>query len=173
MIQYLSRFKTVSGINACEPDFLQKLEIFYHNDIIMPKKNSNEMMDSLKKEYSIVESNINHLDSITHSIISTMQEFHGEPIWILPYNKSSSSFYNEFYSHYVCVNKTPKIVLFFQPKEDLFISNSSFFQLAIEVCRGIDPEYALHNNAQYKSYLNALFMLSELLTTIRFHQKLE
>lgn len=96
MIQYLSKFKTVSGIDACEPDFLQKLATFYHNDIIMPKKNSNEMMDSLKKEYSIVESNINHLDSITYSIISTMQNSTANPSGYFPIKKALRHFIMNF-----------------------------------------------------------------------------
>ncbi|EFU75674.1 hypothetical protein HMPREF0381_2439, partial [Lachnoanaerobaculum saburreum DSM 3986] len=57
----------------------------------------------------------------------------------------------------------PKIILVYIPDKDYFMSNSSFFEIAIYVYRGINEDDFNKKGPEYKHYLNSMFLLSEAL----------
>lgn len=167
MVQYLSDYKIIDGIDECNKDFLQKVGDFYYNDIIEPQKNCREMICTLKNEYKITESAIDKLDPVTQSIVSNMSGFQEDKIWILPYSKDAASFYKELYSHYFRIDNIPLIFFFYDMENDIFVSDSSFFQTATFVYRGINAEDVKKKNSLYKLYLNSMYMLSKSIKTYR------
>jgi hypothetical protein len=165
MVQYLSDYKIIEGIDECNKDFVQKLGDFYDNDIIEPKKDCSEMICTLKNEYKITETDIDELDPVTQSLVSNMSGFQKNKIWILPYSKVAAAFYKELYSHYFRIDNTPLIFFFYDMGNDVFVSDSSFFQTAIFVYRGINAEDVKKKNTLYKLYLNSMYMLSNAIKT--------
>ena len=47
------------------------------------------------------------------------------------------------------------------PDKDYFMSNSSFFETAIYVYRGINEDDFNKKGPEYKHYINSMFLLSE------------
>ena len=74
---------------------------------------------------------------------------------------STSRFYKDFYERFVKIGDSPKIILVYIPDKDYFMSNSSFFETAIYVYRGINEDDFNKKGPEYKHYLNNMFLLSE------------
>ena len=74
---------------------------------------------------------------------------------------STSRFYKYFYERFVKIGDSPKIILIYIPDKDYFMSNSSFFETAIYVYRGINEDDFNKKGSEYKHYLNNMFLLSE------------
>ena len=69
-------------------------------------------------------------------------------------------FYKDFYERFVKIGDSPKIILVYIPDKDYIMSNSSFFETAIYVYRGINEDDFNKKGPEYKHYLNNMFLLS-------------
>ena len=76
---------------------------------------------------------------------------------------ATSRFYKDFYERFVKIGDSPKIILVYIPDKDYIMSNSSFFETAIYVYRGINADDFNKKGSEYKHYLNNMFLLSEAL----------
>ena len=170
MNQYIFNYRTIGDISTTDNSFLPSVYNFYKNDIIMPKKSPDDMILLLGKEYGLHKVLYRELDRMTaESAISLINDnkpentlkFPTNDIWQLPQNLSTSHFYKDFYERFVKIGDSPKIILIYIPDKDYFMSNSSFFETAIYVYRGINEDDFNKKGPQYKHYLNSMFLLSE------------
>ena len=170
MNQYICNYRTVEDISTTDISFLPSVYNFYKNDIIMPKKSLDDMILLLSKDYGLTKVLYSELDRMTaESAISLINYNNPEnnrntpinDIWQLPQNLSTSRFYKDFYERFVKIGDSPKIILIYIPDKDYFMSNSSFFETAIYVYRGINKDDFNKKGPEYKHYLNSMFLLSE------------
>lgn len=172
MNQYICTYRTIGEISTTDISFLPSVYNFYKNDIIMPKKSLDDMILLLSKDYGLTKVLYSELDRMTaESAISLIN--YNKPkntrniptynIWQLPQNLSTSRFYKDFYERFVKIGDSPKIILIYIPDKDYFMSNSSFFETAIYVYRGINEDDFNKKGPEYKHYLNNMFLLSEAL----------
>lgn len=172
MDQYIYNYRTIGEISTTDISFLPSVYNFYKNDIIMPKKSLDDMILLLSKDYGLTKVLYSELDRMTaESAISLINYNTPErnmniptnDIWQLPQNLSTSRFYKDFYERFVKIGDSPKIILVYIPDKDYFMSNSSFFEIAIYVYRGINEDDFNKKGPEYKHYLNSMFLLSEAL----------
>ena len=170
MNQYICNYRTIGDISTTDISFLPSVYNFYKNDIIMPKKSLDDMILLLSKDYGLTKVLYSELDRMTaESAISLINYNTHEnnlniptnDIWQLPQNLSTSRFYKDFYERFVKIGDSPKIILVYIPDKDYFMSNSSFFEIAIYVYRGINEDDFNKKGPEYKHYLNSMFLLSE------------
>jgi len=170
MNQYICNYHTIEDISTTDISFLPSVYNFYKNDIIMPKKSLDDMILLLSKDYGLTKVLYSELDRMTaESAISLINYNTHEnnlniptnDIWQLPQNLSTSRFYKDFYERFVKIGDSPKIILIYIPDKDYFMSNSSFFETAIYVYRGINEDDFNKKGPEYKHYLNNMFLLSE------------
>ena len=170
MNQYICNYRTIGEISTTDISFLPSVYNFYKNDIIMPKKSLDDMILLLSKDYGLTKVLYSELDRMTaESAISLINYNNPEnnrntsinDIWQLPQNLSTSRFYKDFYERFVKIGDSPKIILIYIPDKDYFMSNSSFFETAIYVYRGINEDDFNKKGPEYKHYLNNMFLLSE------------
>lgn len=170
MDQYICNYHTIEDISTTDISFLPSVYNFYKNDIIMPKKSLDDMILLLSKDYGLTKVLYSELDRMTaESAISLINYNTHEnnlniptnDIWQLPQNLSTSRFYKDFYERFVKIGDSPKIILIYIPDKDYFMSNSSFFETAIYVYRGINEDDFNKKGPEYKHYLNNMFLLSE------------
>lgn len=170
MNQYICNYQTIGEISTTDISFLPSVYNFYKNDIIMPKKSLDDMILLLSKDYGLTKVLYSELDRMTaESAISLINYNTPEnnmniptnDIWQLPQNLSTSRFYKDFYERFVKIGNSPKIILVYIPDRDYFMSNSSFFETAIYVYRGINEDDFNKKGPEYKHYLNNMFLLSE------------
>ena len=172
MNQYICNYRTIGDISTTDSSFLQSVYNFYKNDIIMPKKSLDDMIFLLGKEYGLHKVLYSELDRMTaESVISLINynkpentlKFPTNDIWQLPQNLATSRFYKDFYERFVKIGDSPKIILAYISDKDYLMSNSSFFETAIYVYRGINEDDFNKKGPEYKHYLNNMFLLSEAL----------
>ena len=172
MNQYICNYRTIGDISTTDSSFLPSVYNFYKNDIIMPKKSPDDMILLLGKEYGLHKVLYSELDRMTaESAISLINynkpentlKFPTNDIWQLPQNLATSHFYKDFYERFVKIGDSPKIILVYIPDKDYLMSNSSFFEIAIYVYRGINEDDFNKKGPEYKHYLNNMFLLSEVL----------
>ena len=172
MEQYICNYRTIEDISTTDISFLPSVYNFYKNDIIMPKKSLDNMILLLSKDYGLTKVLYSELDRMTaESAISLINYNTHENnlniptynIWQLPQNLATSRFYKDFYERFVKIGDSPKIILVYIPDKDYFMSNSSFFETAIYVYRGINEDDFNKKGPEYKHYLNSMFLLSEAL----------
>ena len=172
MNQYICNYRTIGDISTTDNSFLPSVYNFYKNDIIMPKKSPDDMILLLGKEYGLHKVLYSELDRMTaESAISLINynkpentlKFPTNDIWQLPQNLATSRFYKDFYERFVKIGDSPKIILVYIPDKDYFMSNSSFFEIAIYVYRGINEDDFNKKGPEYKHYINNMFLLSEAL----------
>jgi len=172
MDQYIFNYRTIGDISTTDSNFLTSIYNFYKNDIIMPKKSHDDMILLLSKVYGLNKVLYSKLDSMTaHSAISLInynkpentQNITTQDIWQLPQNLATSLYYKDFYERFVKIGDSPKIILVYIPDKDYIMSNSSFFETAIYVYRGINESDFNKKGPEYKHYLNNMFLLSEAL----------
>ena len=170
MNQYICNYRTIRDISTTDSSFLPSVYNFYKNDIIMPKKSPDDMILLLGKEYGLNKVLYSELDRMTaDSAISLInynkpestRNISTHDIWQLPQNLATSRFYKDFYERFVKIGDSPKIILVYIPDKDYIMSNSSFFETAIYVYRGINEDDFNKKGPQYKHYLNSMFLLSE------------
>lgn len=170
MNQYICNYRTIGDISTTDISFLPSVYNFYKNDIIMPKKSLDDMILLLSKDYGLTKVLYSELDRMTaESAISLInyndhennQNIPTNDIWQLPQNLATSRFYTDFYERFVKIGDSPKIILIYIPDKDYFMSNSSFFEIAIYVYRGINEDDFNKKGPEYKHYLNSMFLLSE------------
>ena len=170
MNQYICNYRTIGDISTTDISFLPSVYNFYKNDIIMPKKSLDDMILLLSKDYGLTKVLYSELDRMTaESAISLINYNTPErnmniptnDIWQLPQNLATSRFYKDFYERFVKIGDSPKIILVYIPDKDYFMSNSSFFEIAIYVYRGINEDDFNKKGPEYKHYLNSMFLLSE------------
>ena len=170
MNQYICNYHTIEDISTTDISFLPSVYNFYKNDIIMPKKSLDDMILLLSKDYGLTKVLYSELDRMTaESAISLINYNTHEnnlniptnDIWQLPQNLSTSRFYKDFYERFVKIGDSPKIILIYIPDKDYFMSNSSFFETAIYIYRGINEDDFNKKGPEYKHYLNNMFLLSE------------
>ena len=170
MDQYICNYRTIGEISTTDISFLPSVYNFYKNDIIIPKKSLDDMILLLSKDYGLTKVLYSELDRMTaESAISLINYNTHEnnlniptnDIWQLPQNLSTSRFYKDFYERFVKIGDSPKIILVYIPDKDYFMSNSSFFETAIYVYRGINEDDFNKKGPEYKHYLNSMFLLSE------------
>ena len=170
MDQYICNYRTIGEISTTDISFLPSVYNFYKNDIIMPKKSLDDMILLLYKDYGLTKVLYSELDRMTvESAISLINYNTPEnnmniptnDIWQLPQNLSTSRFYKDFYERFVKIGDSPKIILIYIPDKDYFMSNSSFFETAIYIYRGINEDDFNKKGPEYKHYLNSMFLLSE------------
>ena len=170
MDQYICNYRTIGDISTTDISFLPSVYNFYKNDIIMPKKSLDDMILLLSKDYGLTKVLYSELDRMTaESAISLInyndhennQNIPTNDIWQLPQNLATSRFYTDFYERFVKIGDSPKIILIYIPDKDYFMSNSSFFETAIYVYRGINEDDFNKKGPEYKHYLNSMFLLSE------------
>lgn len=170
MNQYICNYRTIGEISTTDISFLPSVYNFYKNDIIMPKKSLDDMILLLSKDYGLTKVLYSELDRMTaESAISLINYNTHEnnlniptnDIWQLPQSLSTSRFYKDFYERFVKIGDSPKIILIYIPDKDYFMSNSSFFETAIYVYRGINKDDFNKKGPEYKHYLNSMFLLSE------------
>lgn len=170
MNQYICNYRTIGDISTTDISFLPSVYNFYKNDIIMPKKSLDDMILLLSKDYGLTKVLYSELDRMTaESAISLInyndhennQNIPTNDIWQLPQNLATSRFYKDFYERFVKIGDSPKIILIYIPDKDYFMSNSSFFETAIYVYRGINEDDFNKKGPEYKHYLNSMFLLSE------------
>ena len=170
MDQYICNYRTIEDISTTDISFLPSVYNFYKNDIIMPKKSLDDMILLLSKDYGLTKVLYSELDRMTaESAISLINYNNPEnnlntpinDIWQLPQNLSTSRFYKDFYERFVKIGDSPKIILIYIPDKDYFMSNSSFFETAIYIYRGINEDDFNKKGPEYKHYLNSMFLLSE------------
>ena len=170
MNQYICNYRTIEDISTTDISFLPSVYNFYKNDIIMPKKSLDDMILLLSKDYGLTKVLYSELDRMTaESAISLINYNTHEnnlniptnDIWQLPQNLATSRFYKDFYERFVKIGDSPKIILIYIPDKDYFMSNSSFFETAIYVYRGINEDDFNKKGPEYKHYLNSMFLLSE------------
>ena len=170
MDQYICNYRTIEDISTTDISFLPSVYNFYKNDIIMPKKSLNDMILLLGKEYGLHKVLYSELDRMTaDSAISLInynkpentRNIHTHDIWQLPQNLSTFRFYKDFYERFVKIGDSPKIILVYILDKDYIMSNSSFFETAIYVYRGINEDDFNKKGPEYKHYLNSMFLLSE------------
>ena len=172
MDQYICNYRTIRDISTTDSSFLPSVYNFYKNDIIIPKKSPDDIFLLLGKEYGLNKVLYSELDRMTaDSAISLInynkpentRNIHTHDIWQLPQNLATSRFYKDFYERFVKIGDSPKIILVYIPDKDYFMSNSSFFEIAIYVYRGINEDDFNKKGPEYKHYLNSMFLLSEAL----------
>lgn len=172
MNQYIFNYRTIGDISTTDNSFLPSVYNFYKNDIIMPKKSPDDMILLLGKEYGLHKVLYSELDRMTaESVISLINynkpentlKFPTNDIWQLPQNLATSRFYKDFYERFVKIGDSPKIILAYISDKDYLMSNSSFFETAIYVYRGINEDDFNKKGSEYKHYLNNMFLLSEAL----------
>ena len=172
MDKYICNYRTIGDISTTDSSFLPSVYDFYKNDIIMPKKSQDDMILLLGKEYGLNKVLYSELDRMTaDSAISlinynkpeSIRNISTHDIWQLPQNLSTSRFYKDFYERFVKIGDSPKIILVYIPDKDYIMSNSSFFETAIYVYRGINADDFNKKGSEYKRYLNNMFLLSEAL----------
>ena len=172
MEQYICTYRTIGEISTTDSSFLPSVYNFYKNDIIMPKKSLDDMILLLSKDYGLTKVLYSELDRMTaESAISLINYNTPErnmniptnDIWQLPQNLATSRFYKDFYERFVKIGDSPKIILVYIPDKDYFMSNSSFFETAIYIYRGINEDDFNKKGPEYKHYLNNMFLLSEAL----------
>ena len=172
MNQYICNYRTIGEISTTDISFLPSVYNFYKNDIIMPKKSLDDMILLLSKDYGLTKVLYSELDRMTaESAISLINYNTPErnmniptnDIWQLPQNLLTSRFYKDFYERFVKIGDSPKIILVYIPDKDYFMSNSSFFETAIYIYRGINEDDFNKKGPEYKHYLNNMFLLSEAL----------
>ena len=170
MDQYICNYRTIVKISTTDISFLPSVYNFYKNDIIMPKKSLDDMILLLSKDYGLTKVLYSELDRMTaESAISLINYNTHEnnlniptnDIWQLSQNLATSRFYKDFYERFVKIGDSPKIILIYIPDKDYFMSNSSFFETAIYVYRGINEDDFNKKGPEYKHYLNNMFLLSE------------
>ena len=170
MNQYICNYQTIGEISTTDISFLPSVYNFYKNDIIMPKKSLDDMILLLSKDYGLTKVLYSELDRMTaESAISLINYNTHEnnlniptnDIWQLPQNLSTFRFYKDFYERFVKIGDSPKIILVYIPDKDYFMSNSSFFETAIYIYRGIYEDDFNKKGPEYKHYLNNMFLLSE------------
>ncbi|WP_243113884.1 hypothetical protein [Lachnoanaerobaculum orale] len=170
MNQYICNYRTIGDISTTDISFLPSVYNFYKNDIIMPKKSLDDMILLLSKDYGLTKVLYSELDRMTAESAISMINYNTHKnnpniptndIWQLPQNLATSRFYTDFYERFVKIGDSPKIILIYIPDKDYFMSNSSFFETAIYVYRGINEDDFNKKGPQYKHYLNNMFLLSE------------
>ena len=170
MNQYICNYRTIGDISTTDISFLPSVYNFYKNDIIMPKKSLNDMILLLSKDCGLTKVLYSELDRMTAESAISMINYNKPEntrniptynIWQLPQNLSTSRFYKDFYERFVKIGDSPKIILIYIPDKDYFMSNSSFFETAIYVYRGINDDDFNKKGPEYKHYLNNMFLLSE------------
>lgn len=170
MNQYICNYRTIEDISTTGISFLPSVYNFYKNDIIMPKKSLDDMILLLSKDYGLTKVLYSELDRMTAESAISMINYNTHKnnpniptndIWQLPQNLATSRFYTDFYERFVKIGDSPKIILIYIPDKDYFMSNSSFFETAIYVYRGINEDDFNKKGPQYKHYLNNMFLLSE------------
>ena len=171
MNRYICNYRTIGEISTTDISFLPSVYNFYKNDIIMPKKSLNDMILLLGKEYGLHRVLYSELDRMTAESTISLFSYNksentrsiptNDNIWQLPQNLSTSRFYKDFYERFVKIGDSPKIILVYIPDKDYFMSNSSFFEIAIYVYRGINEDDFNKKGPEYKHYLNSMFLLSE------------
>ncbi len=170
MNQYICNYQTIGEISTTDISFLPSVYNFYKNNIIMPKKSLDDMILLLSKDYGLTKVLYSELDRMTaESTISLInyntpennRNIPTNDIWQLPQNLLTSRFYKDFYERFVKIGDSPKIILVYIPDKDYFMSNSSFFETAIYVYRGINEDDFNKKGPEYKHYINSMFLLSE------------
>ena len=170
MNQYICNYRTIVEISTTDISFLPSVYNFYKNDIIMPKKSLDDMILLLSKDYGLTKVLYSELDRMTAESAISMINYNKPEntrniptynIWQLPQNLATSRFYTDFYERFVKIGDSPKIILIYIPDKDYFMSNSSFFETAIYVYRGINEDDFNKKGPEYKHYLNSMFLLSE------------
>lgn len=170
MNQYICNYRTIGDISTTDISFLPSVYNFYKNDIIMPKKSLDDMILLLSKDYGLTKVLYSELDRMTAESAISMINYNKPEntrniptynIWQLPQNLATSRFYTDFYERFVKIGDSPKIILIYIPDKDYFMSNSSFFETAIYVYRGINEDDFNKKGPEYKHYLNSMFLLSE------------
>lgn len=170
MNQYICNYQTIGEISTTDISFLPSVYNFYRNDIIMPKKSLDDMILLLSKDYGLTKVLYSELDRMTAESAISMINYNKPKntrniptynIWQLPQNLLTSRFYKDFYERFVKIGDSPKIILIYIPDKDYFMSNSSFFETAIYVYRGINEDDFNKKGPEYKHYLNSMFLLSE------------
>ena len=164
MDQYICNYRTIRDISTTDSSFLPSVYNFY--------KSPDDIFLLLSKEYGLNKVLYSELDSMTaDSAISLInynkpentRNIHTHDIWQLPQNLATSRFYKDFYERFVKIGDSPKIILVYIPDKDYIMSNSSFFETAIYVYRGINEDDFNKKGPEYKHYLNNMFLLSECL----------
>ena len=170
MDQYICNYRTIGEISTTDISFLPSVYNFYKNDIIMPKKSLDDMILLLSKDYGLTKVLYSELDRMTAELAISLINYNTpennmniptNDICQLPQNLSTFRFYKDFYERFVKIGDSPKIILVYIPDKDYFMSNSSFFETAIYVYRGINEDDFNKKGPEYKHYLNSMFLLSE------------
>ena len=141
MDQYICNYRTIRDISTTDSSFLPSVYNFYKNDISMTADSAISLINYNKPENT--------------------RNIHTHDIWQLPQNLATSRFYKDFYERFVKIGDSPKIILVYIPDKDYIMSNSSFFETAIYVYRGINEDDFNKKGPEYKHYLNNMFLLSE------------
>lgn len=149
-----------TDIDETKPDFFDKLEVYYKNQIIACKKTIEEVFDYINRRYGLtllVESDLKakKVESY-HDVEQVIGKFNNLFIYELNLGSASKKFYKYHEEHY---SKGYPILIFYSREEDFLDSNCALLQCELKIMQGIDRSDIDSHSFRFKEYLNSMYLL--------------
>lgn len=156
LIKIFGRGKTIMEINASSPDFFSCLIEKYRNKIIIPYKNGEELLGTLKALYCFEP--IDYKEAMVEMrgfVVGKNITKERSIVYLLKLNDSSKIFYKYHAARFFLKSR---IILLIDKDNDEFISNDHLFQTKINILRGINKENVENFTQEFKIYLNLFYL---------------
>lgn len=157
----------IKDIDVTKPDFFNKLEMYYQNQIIPCKKTREEILDHIDRKFGLTllekgDLKARRLESF-HDIAQVIDKFNDLLVYEMNLNNASINFYKYHEDHFF---KGYPILIFYSREEDFLDSNCGLLQFELKILQGIDTSDIVSRSRRYKDYLNSMYLLEWSMTNL-------
>lgn len=143
-------------INPTSADFMERLEKEYKSTLVMPCKDTNQLINSIRTVFSLEPVSIEEaISELKNFILTKKIDVEKSEAFLLTHNKDTEVFYSYYTSRF---QMKEKIFLIVDKGSDAIVSNCELFRIKIKILRGINKEDVERKTREYKAYLNLFYL---------------
>lgn len=147
-------------IDETKPDFFNKLEVYYQNQIFPCKKTKKDVFCYIDRIFGLTLLEESDLKArkleYYYDVEQVIDKFNNLSIYEMNLSNASKKFYKYHEEHFF---KGYPILIFYSREEDFLDSNCALLQCELKILQGIDTSDIESHSYRFKEYLNNMYLL--------------